>query len=136
MLCILFAGFSVFCFPFELFLPCASNFLLLSICQSEMTVVLCQTSYTPDWNPFTFHLNLISFLISMLFTGWTKSQFMPSLIYYVPQRYRHWPTTYRIPLSISVQYDTASCVDGSHSLCCSSSYLICYTAFLLAHAER
>lgn len=40
---------------------CTSAFLLLPICQSEMTVALCQTSYTSDGNQFTFHLQLIIF---------------------------------------------------------------------------
>lgn len=63
---------TVLCFLFELLLHCSSNFLLLSECQSEMTVVLCQTTYTPDGNPFAFHLKLISFVVTMLVTRWTS----------------------------------------------------------------
>lgn len=122
---------------FELLLCCTSNLLFLPICQSEMTVVLCQTSYTSDWNPLTFHLKLISFLGFKLFSGWTSS-FFPVIthIYCVLQRYKGWPAIYGILLNISIQHDTASHMDASHSLHCSSSYLICFTAFLLAHMVR
>jgi len=49
VLCTLLPGFhTVLCFLFELLLYWASNFLLLPICQSEMKVVLCQTSCTSD----------------------------------------------------------------------------------------
>lgn len=61
MLCTLLSGFSMQHFLFEPLTDCTSTFLLLLICQSEMTVALCQTSYASDWNPFTFHLQLIIF---------------------------------------------------------------------------
>lgn len=106
-------------------------------CPSEMTVVLCQTTYTPDGNPFIFHLKLISLLL----LSWSQDEQVcafPGIthIYCVPQMYERWPTICGIPLNISIQYDTASCMDVSHSLSCSSSYLICYAAFLLVHIVR
>lgn len=112
---------------------CLNSFytaLVIFHCFQSVRVVLCQTSYTSGWNLFAFHLKLISFLVSMLFTEWTSSQFMPSLgsllsIYCMPHRYKCWLKLYGIPLNISIPYDTASHMDASHSLSYSSSCLIC-----------
>lgn len=55
----------------------------------------------------------------MLFSGWTSSQFTISLgphISITCLMFKGWPTTYGTLLNISIQYDTASCIDLAHTV--------------------